>query len=65
MKISDVPFSLPQGVIASKGIINNAQHIGFVLSRAHPESKVDGQGESELSEAQSGVSDESVSNSNS
>ncbi len=45
------PFlSLPQGVIASKGIINNGQHIGFVLSRAHPESKVDGQGESELSE---------------
>ncbi len=54
------PFAFlidPQGVIASKGIINNAQHIGFVLSRAHPESQ-GGESDSELSGAERGASEE-------
>ncbi len=59
------PFAFlidPQGVIASKGIINNGQHIGFVLSRAHPESK-GGESGSELSGTERGASEESHSNS--
>jgi methylamine dehydrogenase accessory protein MauD len=54
------PFAFlidPQGVIASKGIINNAQHIGFVLSRARPGSKAD-ESDSELSGTERGASEE-------
>ncbi len=59
------PFAFlidPQGVIASKGIINNGQHIGFVLSHAHPESQ-GGESDSELSGTDRGESEESHSNS--
>ncbi len=59
------PFAFlidPQGIIASKGIINNGQHIGFVLSRAHAES-TGGESDSQLSRTETGVSDESHSNS--
>ncbi len=54
------PFAFlidPQGVIATKGIINNGQHIGFVLSRAHPQSK-GGVNDSELFGTERGVPDE-------
>ncbi len=60
------PFAFlidPQGVIASKGIINNGQHIGFVLSRAHPESKRDGESGSEISGTERGASNEFHTNS--
>jgi methylamine dehydrogenase accessory protein MauD len=44
-----------QGVIASKGIINNGQHIGFVLSGAGDAVK-NGQAEAEPATAEAGVS---------
>jgi hypothetical protein len=44
-----------RGVIASKGIINNGQHIGFVLSGAGGAAK-NGQSEAEVAEpAEAGV----------
>jgi methylamine dehydrogenase accessory protein MauD len=43
-----------RGVIASKGIINNGQHIGFVLSGAGNAAK-DGQTEAEPATAEAGV----------
>jgi methylamine dehydrogenase accessory protein MauD len=43
-----------KGVIASKGIINNGQHIGFVLSGAGDAAK-DGQAEAEPATAEAGV----------
>jgi methylamine dehydrogenase accessory protein MauD len=43
-----------KGVIASKGIINNGQHIGFVLSGAGNAAK-DGQAEAEPATAEAGV----------
>jgi hypothetical protein len=42
-----------RGVIASKGIINNAQHIDFVLSGAG--AAKDGQAEAEPAVAEAGV----------
>ncbi len=42
-EIFATPFAFlidPQGVVASQGIVNNGQHIGFVLSRA----RLDGSG---------------------
>ena len=44
-----------RGVIASKGIINNGQHIGFVLSGAGKAAK-QGQAEAEPATAEAGVS---------
>jgi methylamine dehydrogenase accessory protein MauD len=43
-----------RGVIASKGIVNNGQHIGFVLSGAGAAGK-DGQAEAEPAAAEAGV----------
>jgi methylamine dehydrogenase accessory protein MauD len=43
-----------RGVIASRGIINNGQHIGFVLSAADDAVK-DGQAEAEPATAEAGV----------
>jgi hypothetical protein len=44
-----------RGFIASKGIINNGQHIGFVLSDTGDAAK-NGQAEAELEEATASVS---------
>ena len=52
----------PQGVIASKGIINNGQHIGFVLSRARLDGS-SGENDGERSGRSSVESHESHSNS--
>ena len=43
-----------RGVIASRGIINNGQHIGFVLAAAGDAAK-DGQAEAEPAPAEAGV----------
>ena len=43
-----------RGVIASRGIINNGQHIGFVLSAADDAAK-DGQAEAEPVPAEAGA----------
>jgi hypothetical protein len=43
-----------RGVIASKGIVNNGHHIGFVLSGAGEAAK-DGQAETEPAAAEAGV----------
>ncbi len=62
------PFAFlidPQGVIASKGIINNGQHIGFVLARAEAGYKSSQESDKQSSGIEGGESDESVSNSNS
>jgi methylamine dehydrogenase accessory protein MauD len=56
-EIYATPFAFlidERGVIASKGIINNGQHIGFVLSGAGDTAK-NGQAEAEPATAEAGV----------
>jgi methylamine dehydrogenase accessory protein MauD len=60
-EVMATPFAFlidEQGVVASKGIVSNKQHIGFVLDRRHGGAKLD-HVEAEANGAEKGASEES------